>query len=268
MTVGSGVRLPSVLRYDEGAHVLVLEDVGNVPTLKVWLSDSVPVAQCHSIGNLLGCFLAKVHNLHVKYPSIMDDFESNTTAKQLSALVYFGNLPARAANYGFNDDFITTAAEAAQREVLEAKEVLTLGDFWTGNVLVSPLMRPNAQSPGLQLFLVDLEFAKPGTIAFDIGQMAAEMYCLARYRNRERGQALLESFLQGYKLGKPNQIDVAKVAIRVGAHLVVIGPSAWGQQVGEQESQRLVEEGIKLIKAGWERDVDILRQSMLACLLE
>lgn len=257
------ISFPAVLHYDDAAHVLILEDLGNVPTLKEWLVPSVSVDDCYSIGCSLATFASGFHTIHQSRPSVITEFDSNDTAKQLSANLYFGNLPAAAAKFGFHDAFISEAAAVAQKEVLEAKDVLTLGDFWPGNILVVP-HKQRAGSSVPRLFAVDLEFAKPGTASFDIGQMAAELYCLARFRDEERGWMVLRTFLNEYRADMgPESVDIAKVAIRAGAHLVVIGPLGWGKHIGEQKVQELVAEGVKLIGAGWRRDKIALEDSFL-----
>jgi hypothetical protein len=60
-----------------------------------------------------------------------------TIARNVSSSVYFAALPAAAEKFGYTQPFIAEAAQVAANEVLTANEVRTLGDFWTGNVLVS-----------------------------------------------------------------------------------------------------------------------------------
>jgi aminoglycoside/choline kinase family phosphotransferase len=74
---------------------------------------------------------------------------------------------------------IVEAAQVAADEVLTANEVWTLRDFWTGNVLVSA---PDGHDEP-EVTILDLELAKPGIAAFDIGHIGAEMLCPARFRH-------------------------------------------------------------------------------------
>lgn len=263
---GSCIELPKVLHFDDKSHVLVLEDVGDVPSLKSWLSDTVPVDLCRSIGTSLGQFLAEVQDIAIQKPALRGLFKDNKMAKQLSAMVYFGNLPAAAARFGFHDSFITDAAAEGQREILEADEVLSLGDFWPGNILVSTDSRPGGKDM-TKIYVVNLEFCQAGTKWFDIGQMAAELYCLARFRDEERGKEMLEGFLRGYKSGA-GQVEGCKVAIRIGAHLVVMGPVGRERQVEQAALRKVVEEGIEMIRAGHEQDIDALRKTIVAMFLK
>lgn len=261
------VKFPDVLHYDAEAHVLVLQDLGDVPSLKAWLTPSSPVETCARIGASLGRFFAGVHGVRLKNPGVMEQFAGNETARRLSALVYYDNLPRAAEAFGYRDGFIAEAAADAAREVMEAKEVLTLGDAWPGNVLVSGSVGAGLEDLKVELYMIDLELSKPGTAAFDIGQMAAELYCMARFVDQERGGLLLQNFLREYR-ACGGQTSAAKVAIRVGAHFVVIGPMAWGERIGKTKLEELVADGIKLISAGWREDVSALQETMLAPLLD
>jgi len=107
--------------------------------------------------------------------------------------------------------FIAKAAQVAANEVLTANGVWTLGDFWTGNVLVSA---PDGHDEP-EVAILNLELAKPGTAAFDIGHMGAEMLCLARLRHQDQGSLLLRTFFKAYRAKREASIDVVAVAIKM-----------------------------------------------------
>ena len=109
--------------------------------------------------------------------------------------MYFAALPAAAEKFGYTQPFIAEAAQVAANEVLTANEAWTVGDFWTGNVLVSA---PDGHDEP-EVTIPDLELAKPGTEAFDIGHMGAEMLCLARFRHQDQGSLLMRTFFQAYR---------------------------------------------------------------------
>lgn len=246
-----------------------MKDAGELPSLKAWLQPTSPSSQVQSIGKSLGSYLAHTHNQTATDSTLKSTFNTNDTAKHISSLVYYAQLPAAAAQHGHSEPFITAAAKAAEAEVLNSDEVWTLGDFWTGNVLVSSTTGDDQSEPALTV--LDLELAKPGTAAFDVGQMAAEMLCLARFRCAEKGGLLLKSFLDAYKAERQGVVDVAGVAIRVGAHLVTMMPRAWREEAGDDGVKKGVEEGVQLIRMGWEKDEEGLRRSAvgtLACLID
>jgi aminoglycoside phosphotransferase (APT) family kinase protein len=207
----ASVRTPQLLRFDSENHILILEDVGDVPSLKSWLKADSPRDQVTSVGRNLGSYLAHIHNTTANDSVMKDAFNPNVIAKNLSSSVYYAALPAAARKFGYTQPFITAVADFAAKEVLTASEVWTLGDFWTGNVLVSA---PTEQVEP-ELTILDFELAKPGTAAFDIGQMGAEVLCLAHFRSRDRGSSLLQAFFQAYKKEHKAKVDAAAVAIRM-----------------------------------------------------
>ncbi|KAM0709734.1 hypothetical protein Q7P35_003774 [Cladosporium inversicolor] len=258
------VRVAHLLAFDSDNHTLIMEDAGNVPSLKSWLTANSPRDQVTSVGQGLGSYLAHVHNMTATDSEVKEAFGSNVIGKNVSSSVYYGGLPAAARKFGYTKPFITAAAKFAEQEVLTANEVLTLGDFWTGNVLVSA---PQAQGEP-KLTVHDLELAKPGTAAFDIGQMGAEMLCLARFRSGEQGSLLLQSFFQTYKAERKAEVNAAAVAIRIGAHLFMIMPMAWQAEAGESKVKEVLEEGFELLKMGWEKDELALKQSIVGVLMD
>jgi aminoglycoside phosphotransferase (APT) family kinase protein len=210
-TKTSSIQIPRLLTYDSDNHILIMEDAGNIPTLKSWLRADSPSNQIVSVGQSLGYYLAHIHNITANDSVLKSVFGSNGIAKDVSSSVYFTGLPAAAEKYGYTQPFITAVAQFAAKEVLTAVEVWTLGDFWTGNVLVSA---PGEQNKP-KLTILDLELAKPGTAAFDIGQMGAEMLCLARFRYPDQGSLLLQTFFKAYKASRKVSVDAAAVAIRM-----------------------------------------------------
>ena len=204
-------RVPQLLKYDREEFVLIMEDAGDVPTLKSWLRADSPRSQVISIGQSLGSYLAHIHNTTASDSALKQAFSSNAVAKDVSSFAYYDRLPAAAEKFGYTQPFIKCAAEYAANEVKTADVVWTLGDFWTGNILVST----GHEHDKPELTVVDLELAKPGTAAFDIGQMGAEMLCLARFRCQDQGYLLLQTFFRAYKSESLVRVDAAAVAIRM-----------------------------------------------------
>lgn len=259
------IHIPAVLSFDQKNHVLIIQDAGDLPSLKSWLQTDSSQDQITAISSALGSFLADVHNTSSQDSDLKQAFDTNIVARDLSSSIYFGNLPAAARKYGYNAQFVVEAAKAAEAQVLAANEVWTLGDFWPGNVLVSA----PKEHTNLSMTLVDFELAKPGTAAFDVGQMGAEMLCLAHFRDSERnGQLLLEEFFRCYKARRQGSVDAAAVAIRIGAHLFTMMPRAWTAEVGEEKVKKLLREGFDLLKMGWENDEAALKNSIVRELMD
>lgn len=187
-----------------------MEDFGDLPTLKSWLRARTCPQQIISVGRSLGSYLAHIHNTTADNSDLKNEFR-NAVGRTVSSSVYFAALPEAAAKYGYLQTFITMAAETAANEVLTAEDVWTFGDFWTGNVLV----KTQDEHSEPEVVVLDLELAKPGTRAFDIGHMGAEMLCLARFRHPEQGTMLLRTFFQAYRAHSRVRVDAAAVAIRM-----------------------------------------------------
>lgn len=256
------IRVPNLLHYDNEKHIIIMEDAGDLPSLKGWLQPGGDPNTTAAIGEVLGRYLAKVHNSTAGQRDLLENFNGNATAKHLSGTLYFGTLPSTAEKLGYTGDYFSEVASVGQREVEESNEVLTLGDFWTGNILV------DSKAPqDFRLYVLDLELSKPGTAAFDIGQMAAEMYCLAAFRDHDLGLALLKGFLKAYKNSREGAVGVAKVAIRVGVHLLVTMPVAWSNEASHDQINEITDIGADLIRIGWHGDEKGLRDSIIGTLV-
>lgn len=261
MQLDKSIRTPKLLFYDDQKHNLFMEDVGSLPSVKGWFKAGVDLGTASKIGQTIGRYLAFIHNSTAGREDVLAIFNGNETAKYLSGTLYFGGLPAAAKKYGYTDQYFQEVATEAQREVQECNDVLTLGDFWTGNVLV------DSNNGDLKLYVLDLELSKPGTAEFDIGQMAAEMYCLAAFRHHETGMAMLQSFLKSYKDTRNVAVDAGKVGIRIAAHLIVMVPGIWSSEDPQQRMKDAIQLGADLIRMAWDHDMNGLRKSIVGSLL-
>ena len=78
------IRIPRLLHYDREQHVLIMEDAGDLPSLKTWTKESVDLATCTKIGEAVGRFLAHLHNSTAGNSELLKEFNTNETAKYLS----------------------------------------------------------------------------------------------------------------------------------------------------------------------------------------
>lgn len=87
-------------------------------------------------------------------------------------------------------------------EIFTSRDTLTMGDFWTGNVMVN--LHTDAAT-GATTFdgvhIIDWELAKAGVGALDVGQFCAEMLCLTLFKPYavDSANALIEAFLNEYR---------------------------------------------------------------------
>ncbi|EME88214.1 uncharacterized protein MYCFIDRAFT_169875 [Pseudocercospora fijiensis CIRAD86] len=225
-----GIRVPRIYYFDATNFVLILEDAGHVPSLKSWIQADSDVDEVRKIGSLLGRYLAEIHSISTEPeafppPSISLDF-----------LLKHENM-----------------AERGARDVLEADDVFTIGDFWTGNILVC-----KAGHEELDICVVDFELAKAGTAAFDIGQMVS----------RPRRTHLVETltYLKWYTGSRNSQwygaVEQFLVelpgSIYSTTHLFTIMPNAWLKEATNDQIREQLQVGAELISAGVDHDLEKL----------
>lgn len=90
-----------------------------------------------------------------------------------------------------------------------------------------------------RVFVIDWELAQVSSLAFDLGQMFAELYQLKHFKDIDAGVWLIEAFMRGYG---PIEEDVAfRVAVHVGVHLI-----CWGSRVAGWGTEGQVEDVVGL----------------------
>jgi hypothetical protein len=129
------------------------------------------------------------------------------------------------------------------------------------------VLLPNAPFPSpsepLKLFIIDWELSQLSSIAFDLGQMFAELFELKHFKHIDAGTWLIESFMEGY--GKIDGALAFKTAIHVGTHLVCWGSRVQGWGTKEQV-EAVVEVGRDWIVKAWEKDGKYFEGTALKCL--
>ncbi|KAJ7304775.1 kinase-like domain-containing protein [Mycena albidolilacea] len=211
--------VPELHHFDEHAHVIIMDDCGlhslNLKQLMLTATPSPAVAR--EIGLALGQFLGRLHSWGASDASLLDEFDQNAQAKKITSWITYErlistltteNLPAVACLPAPVSDNTLDALRAlvAERtaEIYKSRETLTMGDFWTGNVMVGMLPAPNTSGAASALdrvYVIDWELVKPGVAALDIGQFCAEMQTLPLFRpdTAPSASALIEAFLTAYR---------------------------------------------------------------------
>jgi hypothetical protein len=75
---------------------------------------------------------------------------------------------------------VATVAKEMQAHIKLSDDVLTMGDFWAGNLLVI-FDRARDTSEGVHVDIVDCELTKPGLAGLNIGQFLGLVYRRARW---------------------------------------------------------------------------------------
>ncbi|KAF8304940.1 hypothetical protein DL93DRAFT_2090003 [Clavulina sp. PMI_390] len=130
------VRVPRVLHADLESHVLIIEDAGDHPSLKTFLSASPPHPSATSIsidvGKALGTFLRTLHELGRNNTTYRRLFSNNTTARNLCAWRDAGRLEQAVQQYG-GSEYLNATREIdgfIQSAIHKSEETFNMGDFW------------------------------------------------------------------------------------------------------------------------------------------
>ncbi len=164
---------PGVIRFDEAARVLVLEDLGAAPRLDAVLASGGDV---RGIAQRLARFLGAVHAATKDDASLAARFENDAMRRlhgdHIFALPFAPNefpLPAAVrerAEAIWRDGRLAAIAGEAYAQYLAPHGVLVHGDVQAGNVLIADR----------GAVLLDAEISHIGDPAFDLGMLFAHLW--------------------------------------------------------------------------------------------
>jgi 5-methylthioribose kinase len=197
--VGRGaVRPPRPLDYDEPRHILVMEDVGEVPHLGTWL---VRGGAQRKMGQLLGHFIAALHWESFADPQLAVDFDNS--AIQCSRLeLHYGAVGDMCRKAGLPDaDELGRRAVALGEELQSPGVCVIQGDLWPPSILIT----------GDGLRIIDWELTHFGHPAQDVGHLSSHLWMHAHRaptpQAADRARATLRDFLSTYRLGLGSAFD-------------------------------------------------------------
>ena len=164
---------PGVVRFDEAARVLVLEDLGAAPRLDAVLASGGDV---RGVAQRIARFLGAVHTATADDASLAARFENDAMRRlhgdHIFALPFQPNefpLPAAVrarAEAIWRDGRVAAIAAEAYERYLDPHGALVHGDVQAGNVLVA----------ARGAVLLDAEIAHIGDPAFDLGMLFAHLW--------------------------------------------------------------------------------------------
>ncbi|PVF95314.1 hypothetical protein CPB86DRAFT_788181, partial [Serendipita vermifera] len=178
------VVLPEPLAYDQENRVQIYRDYGPLSSIKDYIiahPDAEAIGQ--EAGEALGEFLAELHvwGYQLLHPGSMKDgngdpseLEMFKNNKQLCSWSELGQLAATGAKYGVSGDWEEIGKKATQE--IGVNDTFSMGDFWTGNVLIETEHAESGGESIKSLVILDWEAAKTGISSTDIAQFAAEAY--------------------------------------------------------------------------------------------
>jgi len=220
---------PRVLDFNEDDHVLIMEDLGEVPTLGRWLRERDPatVRTAPMLGERLGTFLGDLHAATCDNETYAKAFVNRPMQETRQAVQYEGVAGMLEKGGVADADELGARAEALGAVLLEPGRCLTMGDLWPPSVLVSDDA----------LHLIDWELAHYGRPLQDVAHFLAHLWMQTHRAPSpvvvDAAKSLHASFLDAYKDALGDQADVLwtkrerrDAATHFGAEILVrtVGP--------------------------------------------
>ncbi|KAK9247939.1 kinase-like domain-containing protein [Lipomyces tetrasporus] len=196
----SSVVVPKLLQHDAENHILILEDLGNLPTLSEYLTplskrrqSQSDIAILHQIGWRLGQFLADLHSksaLDTLGTKTLKGFENPSMVKvvresAVSPIVkYLEKFDIQDA-----EQLVQVVTEDFDRDLLDEEKCFTVGDLWTGAILISEAdfngdvittneqVQSDVDGNEPKLGVIDWEFSGAGAgVNGDMAQLFAHLH--------------------------------------------------------------------------------------------
>lgn len=184
------VRPPQCLLYDPEKSLLVMEDIGSVPSIDSWLSDhSDPTP----MGSSLGRFIGLLHKKSLSDAHLAELFNNIPIQETRNQVQY-----QPAADYVHSvtstiDTDIKTQFKALGNELLTPGKCLVMGDLWPASILIA----------NKRLRLIDWEFVHFGRPLQDVGHFAAHCWMQAHTASSphqtDKWEQLWASFWNAYR---------------------------------------------------------------------
>lgn len=197
--VGSAaVRPPHPLNFDESRHILVMEDVGEVPHLGDWLVEGSTEQEGSSLqrpGQLLGHFIAILHWESFANPQLAVDFDNSAIQRSRLKLRY-GAVGDMCRKAGLPDADKLGRRAMTLGEQLQTPGVCVIqGNLWPPSTLIA--------ADGLRV--IDWELTHYGHPAQDVGHLSSHLWMQAHRASTpeaaDRARAMLQDFLSTYRAG-------------------------------------------------------------------
>ncbi|KAF9011117.1 kinase-like domain-containing protein [Cyathus striatus] len=275
----SVVTVPEVHLFDMEHNLIIMEDLGHdAVTLKIFMQEHNPSTELASrIGELIGDFLGQLHVWGQNNVERCKFFDGNMEGKSVTRAYYGGLVSTLKGEYSLSKlsdppleikaedlNVIEDVVEDTTQSMVTVRDSFVMGDFWTGNMIVSLDKSGNLN----HIFIVDWEFSRLGLLGVEVGQFCAEAHMLHRFnvQCKESAPALLTHFLKAYRKLVNTDEELCRTAvIHLGVHIIAIAPRMpWGEK---ELTREVVQEGVSLIVRGWKGDLEWMKHSLVGGLI-
>ena len=216
-------RPPRLLDFDARNHILVMEDVGELPDLGTWLrQEAHREGSATAIGHDLGQFVGALHAESYNNQSLALAFDNSAIQRTRLELQYraIGDLCIRAGHS--NADALGKTAVALGELLQERGLCVIMGDLWPPSILVAPG----------SLRIIDWELAHFGRPSQDVGHLVAHLWMHIHRAPTQsaaaQSRATLRGFLASYRSTLGQKFDevlglqgIRESAVHFGAEVLV-----------------------------------------------
>lgn len=220
------VRPPRAVDFCAGDHVLIMEDVGDVPSVDEWVR-AYDEEEGAALGPRLGRFIGGLHRETHDDPVYAQSFDNQAMQETRHAVQYQG-VTGMLETGGVSDaQVLGERAEALGERLQEDGRCLTMGDLWPRSVLVS----------NGQIRLIDWELAHYGRPLQDVAHWCAHLWMQNHQASSAAMATAVErswaSFIEAYRdrLGHTEEVlwteaEIRDAAVHFGAEILVraVGP--------------------------------------------
>lgn len=259
------IRVPLLLAFEPRRHLLILQDLGDCPTL----DELIPGRSLRHLAADLGRFIGQLHAASHGDAGLARRFDNHPVQnarndvqyQRVKALLQKAGVPRAAA--------LASSAQDLGKRLLQSGRCLTMGDLWPRSLLLR----------GDRLYVIDWELAHFGNPAQDVGHLLAHLWMLGqRASSPQRRRSWLKEgflFLEAYgrsAAAVPGLIDetVAEdAAVHFGCELLArtVGPFQRGYlyeglPLGSEVIHEAVTEALQHLVAP--RDTDVFSNLMRA----
>ncbi len=227
------LRPPRPLRADPARYLLVMEDVGELPSLDNWLLSADPDAAA-KVGRRLATFLRRLHERTQGDATLAESFD-NADVQRVRSQVQYGAVETWLRDFGHPDAAaLGEVARTLGNTFEQPGRCLTMGDLWPRSVLVLP---------NTDLRIIDWEFAHVGRPAQDVGHLRAHLWMLRHTLGTPAARACHEAFGAAYPLGGEEDVLARRHA---GCEVLIrtIGPFCEGYLYDNGASAAQIEQAV------------------------
>lgn len=224
------VRAPRLVDVNEAKSILIMEDLGDLPTLDRWLRTTDPTVVEETVpvlGARLGSFIGQLHARTCDVEVYEEAFD-NQAMQETRYTVQYQGVTTMLSQGGVPDaEALGARAEALGRALKGPGQCLTMGDLWPRSILIN----------GEELRLIDWELAHYGRPLQDVAHWRAHLWMQAHRAPsgavRSAVDVIQTSFFEAYldALGEKKRDlwtkeETRDAALHFGAEILVraVGP--------------------------------------------